>query len=96
MSELMIWIQQLPTIRVMAFHNVGEGAQSGALQLLQDWFVQQQLPQGYLPRIFGYPKELDGQEGYEVLIALPPTGTFTPAVSVRPRKHGSAPASSRE
>jgi len=71
-------------MQTMAFHSVEQDPQAGALQLMQDWFVQGQLPMGYLPRIFGYPKPLAERPGYEVLIELPPGGRrFTPATSMR-------------
>jgi hypothetical protein len=87
MANLGFWIQELLAVRVVAFHCLGEGAEASAFQLMQEWLLQQQLPEGYVPRIFGYTKSA-GQpgvavSGHEVLLTLPPSGHFTPAVSVR-------------
>ncbi|MBD3244003.1 MAG: hypothetical protein GF331_25645 [Chitinivibrionales bacterium] len=87
MSNLFFYIQELPEMRVLAFHTMGPTARDDAFQLMQEWFLQQQLPDGYVPRIFGYhkknPKTGKGDFGYEVLLSLPPDGSFTPAASVR-------------
>ena len=86
MSSLFFHIDHTPTMRVMAFHAMGPTQKEDAAQLMQEWFLQQQLPEGHVPRIFSYykknPESGKGDFGYEMLITLPETGTFTPEVSV--------------
>lgn len=86
MSNLYFYLQRLPDTRVMAFHAMGPTAKDDANQLMQDWFLQQQLPEGYVPRIFAYhkknPQTGKADYGYEMLISLPEAGNFTPVASV--------------
>jgi hypothetical protein len=87
MSALFIWIQELPALRVMAFHALGDDAKEDAFQHMKDWLLQHQLPGDYLPRIFGYdkkhPRTGTPDFGYEVLVSLPEEGEFTPEIGLR-------------
>ncbi len=83
MPNLGIWIQEMPDTRAIAFHAVGPNAQDDGFCMMVEWILQQQLPDGYIPKVYGYTKPLNSAPGHEILLGLPPSGSFTPAASLR-------------